>query len=58
MTGWWYDQRVRERAYDIWERAGRPEGSAVDHWVQAEAETAAEEKELERGIELEAEGVV
>jgi len=58
MTGWWHEQRVRERAYAIWERAGRPEGQAVDHWDQAEAQIAAEEKGLEQEVELEAEGVV
>jgi hypothetical protein len=58
MTGWWHEQRVRERAYEIWERTGRPQGKAVDHWLQAEAETAAEEKGLEQEVELEAEGVV
>jgi hypothetical protein len=30
--------RVYERAYDIWEREGRPEGKAFMHWLQAEAE--------------------
>jgi len=29
---------VRERAYAIWERDGRPEGRNLDHWLQAEAE--------------------
>jgi hypothetical protein len=48
----------RERAYEIWEHTGRPEGKAVEHWLQAEAETAAEEEGLEQEVELEAEGVV
>jgi len=30
----------------------------MEHWLQAEAETAAEEKGLEQEVELEAEGVV
>ena len=58
MASWWHEQRVRERAYQIWEGAGRPEGKAVEHWLQAEAEIAAQEGELEAEIELEAEGVV
>jgi hypothetical protein len=29
---------VRERAYAIWEREGRPEGAAEWHWLLAEAE--------------------
>lgn len=58
MTGWWHEERVRERAYDIWQRAGRPEGQAMDFWLQAEAEIAAEEKGLEQEIDLERKGVV
>jgi hypothetical protein len=33
---------VRERAYAIWERMGRPEGAHEQHWSQAEAELEAE----------------
>ena len=33
-----YVQRVRLRAYLIWERQGRPEGAAEDHWHEAEKE--------------------
>jgi hypothetical protein len=58
MTGWWHEQRVRERAYEIWERTGRPEGRAVEHWCQAEVEITGEEQGLEQEVELEAEGVV
>jgi hypothetical protein len=58
MTGWWHEQRIRERAYRIWEEAGRPDGRAVEHWLRAEAEIAAEDQGLETEIELEAEGVV
>lgn len=29
-------------AYSIWERAGRPDGKALEHWLEAEAEIAAE----------------
>ena len=31
-------QQTRERAYQIWEEEGRPEGREVDHWLQAESE--------------------
>ena len=58
MTGWWHEQRIRERAYQIWEEAGRPEGKAAEHWRQAEADVAAREGELEAEIELESEGAV
>jgi hypothetical protein len=30
--------RIRDRAHAIWERQGRPEGKALEHWVQAQAE--------------------
>ncbi len=33
---------VRERAYAIWERMGRPEGAHEQHWSQAEAEFGTE----------------
>ncbi len=38
-----YIQRVRLRAYLIWERAGRPEGLETEHWLAAEREVAQEE---------------
>jgi len=58
MTSWWHEQQVRERAYEIWEKAGSPEGKSVEHWLQAEAETAAEEQGLEQEIKLERDGAV
>ncbi|HZU89918.1 MAG TPA: DUF2934 domain-containing protein [Stellaceae bacterium] len=36
------EQRIRERAYAIWEGEGRPAGRADAHWLQAEAEIAGE----------------
>jgi hypothetical protein len=30
------EQRIRERAYFIWEQEGRPDGRGLDHWLQAE----------------------
>jgi hypothetical protein len=58
MAGWWHEQKIRERAYEIWERAGHPEGRSVEHWQQAEAEIVTEEQEFKEEVELEAEGVV
>ncbi len=46
-----FDQRVRERAYAMWEEAGRPEGRAEEFWERARQElgdtqtAAAEETE-------------
>ncbi|MDX8466062.1 DUF2934 domain-containing protein [Mesorhizobium sp. VK23B] len=31
-------ERIRRRAHEIWERAGRPEGAHMEHWDQATAE--------------------
>lgn len=42
MTGWWHNEHIRQRAYDLWVSADRPEGKDVEHWQQAEAEIAAE----------------
>lgn len=58
MAGWWHEERVRERAYQIWEDAGRPEGKAFEHWLQAESEVATNERDLETEVELESAGVV
>jgi len=33
-------KRIEKRAYELWERAGRPEGRALEYWVQAEVEIA------------------
>ena len=38
------EQAVREAAYFIWEREGRPEGRAPDHWRRAVIERAREER--------------
>lgn len=58
MTGGWHEQKVRERAYALWERAGRPHDKAEEHWWQAEAEISAEERGLDEEIALEAAGAV
>ena len=34
--------RIHERAHQLWEQEGRPEGRHLDHWVQAEHELVAE----------------
>lgn len=36
------DYDVRVRAHRIWEKSGRPEGCAEDHWREALAELEAE----------------
>lgn len=39
-----FESRVRQRAHEIWEREGRPEGRDREHWKQAEAELQAENR--------------
>ena len=36
------EERIRTRAYELWEAEGRPEGREVDHWLQAAQGLAAE----------------
>jgi hypothetical protein len=35
------EDRIRERAYEIWRMAGRPDGQAQPHWLLAEREVLA-----------------
>jgi hypothetical protein len=41
MDAEWED-KVRARAYAVWEREGQSEGGAERHWAQAEEELRAE----------------
>jgi hypothetical protein len=34
------EQRIRQRAYELWESEGRPQGREQAHWQQAEREIA------------------
>jgi hypothetical protein len=36
------EERIRTRAYELWEGEGRPEGREIDHWLQAAQELAEE----------------
>lgn len=41
--------RIRQRAHEIWEQEGRPDGSHERHWRQAESEvTAADAKAAQK----------
>ena len=35
-------ERIRQRAHEIWEEEGRPEGRHAEHWAQASRELEAE----------------
>ncbi len=36
------DKIIRQRAHELWEKAGKPEGRETDFWLQAEREVTAE----------------
>lgn len=36
------DEKIRTRAHELWEHNGKPEGSEMDFWLQAEREIDAE----------------
>ncbi|MGQ9369094.1 DUF2934 domain-containing protein [Azospirillum sp. ST 5-10] len=37
------ESRIRARAYELWDREGRPEYRHLDHWEQARREVEAED---------------
>ncbi len=58
MPGYWHEHRVRDRAYEIWQAEGCPEGKEHEHWLRAEAEIAAEDTEAKTEQDLEQDGAV
>jgi len=44
-------KRIREWAYDLWEKEGRPTGRDLDHWLEAERRerTAAPSQQANEG---------
>lgn len=36
------EDRIRQRAYELWEQSGKTTGSEMEFWLQAELEIAAE----------------
>jgi hypothetical protein len=39
------EQRIRDRAAQLWEQAGKPQGRDDDFWFEAEVQVAAEEQD-------------
>ncbi len=37
------EEKIRQRAYELWEAEGRPEGRQAEHWQRAAREIEAEE---------------
>jgi hypothetical protein len=38
------EEKIRLRAYELYERRGRQEGHAHEHWVEAEAQIAGKKR--------------
>jgi hypothetical protein len=36
------EDKIRERAYELWQQSGKPDGSEMDFWLQAEQELSKE----------------
>ncbi|MBF0373139.1 MAG: DUF2934 domain-containing protein [Alphaproteobacteria bacterium] len=43
------EDRIRQRAYELWEQEGRPEGRALQHWDQAAREVLGETTDRREG---------
>jgi len=43
---------IRERAQELWEAEGRPEGRALDHWLKAEREIRADAETAIGGLRV------
>ena len=39
---------IAQRAHDIWEQSGRPDGQAVEHWLRAEHELEVERRQADQ----------
>lgn len=39
------EEQIRERAFQLWDEAGRPEGQDLDYWLQAENQLQGEAPE-------------
>lgn len=46
-----FQEQIRRRAYEIWQREGCPEGREREHWEQAVRETGATEEEVTTAVE-------
>ena len=45
-------EQICERAYEIWEREGKPLNKDCDHWLQAEEELRAEGLKKQKGRKI------
>ena len=47
-------EKIRQRAYEIWDREGRQEGRAEDYWLRAERELGVSQANAPAGLKNEA----
>jgi hypothetical protein len=47
-----HEEKIRRRAYEIWEREGRPNGRDRDHWHEAKHELENEESASRTNLEV------
>ena len=61
------EDRIKQRAYELWQREGSPDGRTLGHWLQAEREVQQSDSVMEedspnaaaiRDVERELPGVV
>ena len=61
------EDRIKQRAYELWQREGSPDGRTLGHWLQAEREVQQSDSVMEedspnaaalRDVEREHPGVV
>lgn len=45
-------QQISQRAYEIWEREGKPEGREQEHWLQAEHELRSQGLKDQKGTKI------
>jgi hypothetical protein len=48
------EEQIRKRAFELWERAGKPEGREDEFWHQAQRElqSAEERGDLNKGADI------
>ena len=46
------EQEIKEAAYALWERDGRPDGHDLEHWFKASAELGRDGSDSGKGLPL------
>ncbi len=45
-------EQIAQRAYEIWEREGKPEGKEQEHWLRAEEELRSKDLKKQKGRKI------